>query len=194
MRHPLLVAVCLCAIPAAGPARAQLNWSLGANLGYEASRPVEPGPRHLSQVGWPNFGLRLGVAAPNSVQEFYLLTSFDYLSTPGSFLTRYVLSANVQKNLSSSGLSPYLTAGVGMRGVNSANNATTDTPPTASGGAVALTVGFGLGLRHPVASRHGVLRGEVRYDWNDDGKVDGLAVIPTANSLGVRLGFDMWMR
>jgi hypothetical protein len=55
MRHPLLVAVCLCAIPAAGPARAQVNWSLGANLGYEASRPVEPGPRHLSQVGWPNF-------------------------------------------------------------------------------------------------------------------------------------------
>lgn len=81
-------------------------------------------------------------------------------------------------------MSPYLTGGLGFVSVGVSNGGDV--------GATSIVFGGGVGIRHRMGNRHGVLRGELRLDHFTQGDDGPIVLIEEANSIGLRLGFDFW--
>jgi outer membrane protein with beta-barrel domain len=175
---PLTMALVL----AAAPAHA-MNWSLGANLGLAIVMP-DIGD-DVTVFGWPlDPGIRVGFLGDDPRHEFYVDTSLLMLSNGGTF-RRTEITGNYQHNFRGSGsVSPYVTGGMGFVSVGVSNGGDV--------GATSVIFGGGVGIRHRMGNRHGVLRGEVRLDHVTQGDDGPVVLIEEANVLGIKLGFDFW--
>lgn len=167
--------------------QASANWSLGTNLGVSFVSP--DGGDNYTVASWPSSaelvtpGLRVGFAGTKSPHEGYLETGFLLISDGGT-LHVLELSGNYQYSFKPEGkTSPYLTAGVGL--VNVDNSFT---------GATSAMFGGGLGIWCRVGADHGRVRAEVRYDRVSEGDDSGTPVIDKAGMVGIKLGFDLWMK
>ena len=159
-------------------------WSIGPNFGVSVNSSQNS---TVTVLAWPGDsfgfqpGLRLGYLGRTSPNEFFADTGFLMESESGSSFRILQASGNLLRRLSGRSLSgPYLTAGLGFWMIG--NGSTTRTLPS---------LGAGLGARGVLRHGHGAFRGEVRLDhfFEDQG-----AGIDAFNSLGFRLGFDLWMR
>jgi hypothetical protein len=169
------------------------NWSLGSNLGL-TYLILEDGV-HVTTVGVPSGaglsalvqpGLRIGFKGEESALEGYLDMGFALVhnNTGGETEHAVEATANFQDSFRpENDTSPYLTAGAG---VANADNGFFS--------ASSFVYGGGLGLWHKVANDHGRIRGEVRYDRVAKGDDNGVVVIDKADTISLKLGFDLWMK
>jgi hypothetical protein len=179
----VLAALACLSLLSVAPAIA-MNWSIGANLGYEMAMPTAEGAHSVSSIGWPMGGLRLGFVGEKPAHEVYLLSSVSLMSSDGSSSSSYGLTANYQFNFESKGaMAPFLTAGAGIQGYRYGNGSSVS--------ATSVLYGVGAGVRQKLGEQ-GTLRAEVRFDRNMEGKQGDEILIPEANHISVRLGFDLW--
>jgi len=160
------------------------TWSLGPNFGLSVLSN-----QNASQtvLGWPGDvfgyqpGLRIGFLDRRSPTEFYVDTGLFFESGSGASFRIFQASGNIQFSLSGRSASgAYATGGLGFWMVD--DDGTSASVPT---------LGAGLGARGVLRHGHGAFRGELRFDhfFEDQG-----AGIDAFNSLGVKFGFDLWMR
>jgi hypothetical protein len=161
------------------------NWSLGANLGVSFVNPEDGSSETVA--GWPldaflEPGLRIGFAGTRSSHEGYLESGLVLVDSD-STVHVFELIGNYQYSFKpGSPTSPFLTAGVGLVNVDNGGSATS------------AMYGGGLGIWHRVAADHGRVRAEVRYDRVSEGDDNGVEVIDKAGIVGIKLGFDLWMK
>jgi hypothetical protein len=203
----ILIAVLL--VASAVPASA-MNWSLGANLGYNMIMPANKDIdgdgfddiESTSQFAWPNSGLvpglRVGFVGENPTHEFFIDTGLDMQSTkniegiPDLESVRLLsLTGNYQYNFGASGsLTPYITAGGGLLsfGQKGTDLALADYDLSA----MAAIYGGGVGIRHKMGNGHGTMRAEVRFDRSTEGTDGDTILLSESNVFAVKLGFDLW--
>jgi hypothetical protein len=168
------------------------SWGLGANTGLVVYKPSSGGDA-TTIIAWPGSvltfmpGLRLGLRGESGNDEGYLDSGLLLLSGGGFTETHLQNSLNYQHNFGSAGRPrPYLTAGGGMI----LASFDSDFPGST---VVSPIFGGGVGMQFPVAEDHGSIRLELRYDRILEGESNG-ADIDEAGLLGLRFGFDLWMR
>jgi hypothetical protein len=110
------------------------------------------------------------------MDDFYFDTGFVVLESS----SLWSLTVNYQRNLMHSTTAPYLTIGGGFR------TESTD----GGGGNTGTLVGGGLGVIHRLADDHGALRLELRLDVLNDSTLSSSHL----ESIGVKAGFDVWVR
>jgi hypothetical protein len=196
---PALVLVLLAMIPAA-QARV-VKWGIGADLGYNVFMPSSDYEKweNINAFGWPmggsspeapTFGgLRVVFQGENPAREVWLGTSLALLSSGGVHFNRFQLTANYQYNFPAEGRTrPYVTGGAGLTGMGHGSEG--------HGGrsAMGALFGVGAGIAYRVGDGAGRLRAEIRYDRLTEGKDDGSILIPKGGNLGIRLGFDLWVK
>jgi len=167
------------------------NWSLGSNLGLSFMSPKDED--HVTTVGLPSGagffpvvqpGLRIGFKGEESALEGYFDTGFALIHQGGATAHAVEATANFQDSFRpENDSSLYLTAGAGV--VNADNSLES---------ATSFTFGGGLGIWHRVEHDHGRIRAEVRYDRLTKGDDHGAIVISEAGIVGLKLGFDLWMK
>jgi len=197
---PVVLLALLAVIPAA-PAAA-VECGLGADLGFNLFIPSSDyeGAENISTFGWPmggSFlgalptfgGLRVSFRGEKPAHEVWLGTSLSFLSSEGDSFHQLGLTANYQYNFPTQGtILPYVTAGAGLNmvGINPDEGD--------SHSATAAVFGGGVGIARAVADGAGRLRAEVRFDQVTEGESDGSVMIPKGGNLGIRLGFDLWLK
>ena len=175
---PLLMASS-CSVFAA-PAYAGSHASLGANFSIVG---LSTESESSTLASFPNDvlvgiepGLRIGFPGEAGMDDFYFDTGFVVLESS----SLWSLTANYQRNLMHSTTAPYLTVGGGFR-----------TESTDFGGSDTGTlVGGGFGVIHRLADDHGTLRLELRLDVLNDPNITSSHL----ESIGVKAGFDVWVR
>jgi len=192
---PFLVSLLVLASP---PAHAATNWSLGANLGFSFVNPDQGD--NLMIFAWPanadafQPGIRIGMVKEKSPTEFYIDTGLSIFDGGSSSSSAFELTGNFQYNFDAEAAkttSPYVTAGIGIV------TASFDSGSGSGGfdvGATSAIFGFGGGLRHRVAGGHGTIRTELRYDRVTEGDDGSVVVIDDAGIIGIKFGFDLWMK
>jgi len=187
LRHLPLVALLL--VTAAVPAHA-LNWSLGANLGLSLVM-ADDSDNDLTAFAWPANvlpGLRVGFHGDDPRHEFYLDNSYALSDGDGFSTHSFGLTANYQHNFATrERVGVFLTGGLGL--VNQGIEV-----GAVDVSAMAPILGVGVGLRHRMGNGHGILRGELRFDFRDEGDDDGVLVFDDATIVSIKLGFDFWDR
>ncbi len=180
--HHVLATACLLVLL---PGISAAEFSLGANAGL-LIHTVSGASRSTTIFEWPNSagdlepGLRVGFRPADSHHELYLNSGAIYQSTSGSNSHVIELTANYQYNfMRENAISPYVTLGGGLLSIGGSSGS----------GATSGLFGGGLGGRFRVAEGHGSLRAEARYDRLGDS--DRIA---EASLVGIRLGFDLWMK
>lgn len=203
---------------AAAPANA-MNWSLGANLGFHVVAPTDKDIdndgtddfKNTSGFSWPSSalpvptasqvvgvmpipGLRIGFTGETPTHELYIDTGLQYTSSKDLFTDRsFVATANYQYNFGSGGsMSPFATAGGGF--VMVATKDDSDPTSVVDLSASGAMYGAGVGIRHKMGNGHSTVRAEARFDRTTDAKDKGtdLILIPEANVISLKLGFDFW--
>jgi hypothetical protein len=202
MKKRLVVSVLLLVLLALVPAApaAAVNWGIGADLGYNVFMPSSDygsDIENINSFGWPSGsavlgelpgfgGLRLSFAGAKPTHEVWIGTELGFVSYSGSSMHTLGLNANYQYNFSTgSGVTPYVTAGVGINQLGYSGGGHSQS-------AMATIFGGGVGIAHWMGNGCGRLRAEVRYDQQTEGEADGDTVIPKGANLGIRFGFDLW--
>ncbi|HEY2954990.1 MAG TPA: hypothetical protein VGK89_07065 [Candidatus Eisenbacteria bacterium] len=178
----LLVSLLVAAWPHSAAAG---TWSFGSNLGFMVNSNQNATE---TVVAWPGDvlafqpGLRIGYVERTSPLEFYMDTGFLVESSSGSSFRIWQASGNFQHGLNRRSASgPYLTGGVGFWMIGGSNSETHTVG----------SLGGGLGARAVVGHGHGAFRGELRIDHFFE---DQAAGVDAFTAVGVKLGFDLWMR
>jgi hypothetical protein len=178
---PLLVA--------AWPASAAAGmWTIGPNFGISVNSSQNS---TVTVLSWPGDafgfqpGIRIGHLERTSPLEFFADTGFLMEARSGGSFRILQASGNFLYRLSGRSPSgPYATAGLGfwMVGESFGSTSTTSTVPS---------LGAGLGGRGVLRHGHGAFRGELRFDhfFEDQG-----AGVDAFTAVGVKLGFDLWMK
>jgi opacity protein-like surface antigen len=186
----------LVVVAAATPASA-LNWSAGANLGFDVLSPSSKyDAESTTEFSLPSSGatpgLRFGFTGTNPEHEVYVDLGLQYSSTKNTITQRaFTGAANYQYNFKMSGaVSPYVTAGAGFVLVGEKDERDPDFVTDLS--ASSAVFGGGVGIRHKMGNGHGTLRAEARFDRLTEGTDDIFILIPEANVFGLKLGFDLW--
>jgi len=169
-----------------GSSAAALSWSFGTQFGL-ASISSGAGSRTSSTVvAWPASaltyqpGLRVACGNARHTRDLTLDSGLFLLDEQGSTLSLLVGAAGYQHVVRPDWYwSPFANLGLGFY----REYAATRTHTSSSWGA-------GIGVRHAVRDSHGVLRAEVRYDKLDG---DGGSGRPELHTVGLRLGFDLWL-
>ena len=190
--HTLALAAAALLALAAVPAHA-MNWSLGANLGM--SVVMGDNDADATAFGWPTNvlpGLRVGFMGDNPRHEFYVDNTLDIFDGDVVSTSRFIITGNYQHNFPTAGRTGvFLTGGLGF--VNQGAEIDTGGPlGTVDVSATAPIFGGGVGLRHKMGNGHGVLRGEVRFDFRSEGDDDGAVLFEDATIVSFKLGFDFW--
>jgi hypothetical protein len=177
---PLLVAAS--PLPAAAG-----TMTLGPNFGISV---LSNQNANQTIVVWPGDvvgfmpGLRIGFLDRRSSAEFFVDTGLSYESSSGSSSRILQASGNIQFKLSRASTGAFMNAGVGFWSLNEdfGSASTTATVPS---------LGAGLGVRRVLRHGHGAVRAEMRLDhyFQDQG-----AGVDAFNSVGLKFGFDLWMR
>ena len=182
----LLVTAALVLSPASASAE---GWNVGSNFGFSLLKP-KGGGDDLIVLGAPGSvgqfipafqpGLRIGVPVGAGENEIYFDTGLSVINTEGETLTGYEVTVNFQHDFKAEGpASPYITVGGGIMGQHFAGESNSNT-----------LIGAGLGGLTRVRGGHGAVRFEVRYDHvseDTQGFVGG-------NLIGLKFGFDLWLR
>jgi hypothetical protein len=169
----------------AAPAGA-VSWSLGAQFGL-ASITSGAGSRGKSTVvAWPSSaltyepGLRLACGSARHEYDVTLDTGLLLLDEAGSTISMFVGMASYQQVFRREWpWSPFANVGVGLYREEAATRTHSS-----------LRFGTGAGVRHVVRDAHGALRAEVRYDELRGDRGSGR---PRLHTVGLRLGFDLWL-
>ena len=173
------------ALVAPAPASA-VTWSLGTHLGLSTIRFESGGGDNATTLAWPNStvsfqpGLRVGIGDAEHANELLLDSGLFTLGQSGSSFTLFAGSASYQHTFG--GASPtaaFVNAGVGLYYEGGSFAGSTST-----------TIGAGLGVRHVVNKDHGAVRAEVRLDRIGSDDQAGRSAL---DSIGLRLGFDLWL-
>ena len=180
----------------AAPANA-INWSVGANLGFDIFSPSSRyGEDNITEFAWPSSGvtpgLRFGFTREKPNHEVFLDTGLKYSSTKNAKTNRaFTATANYQYNFSKGGsAAPYLTAGGGLELVGEKDE--TDPDNVSDVSAISGVFGGGVGVRHKMGNGHGTLRAEVRFDRLTEGADQDQVIIREANIFSIKFGFDLW--
>ena len=181
--------VCALALLTLGssPARAQ-NWSLGANVGLSVLSPKGGGDA-LTNFSWPGGGneifgeflpgLRVGLVGAGERHEFYVDTGVNATSFSGESIHNILLTLNYQYNASTDRSAPFVTVGAGVTSFDGGGDSFTNG-----------ILGGGAGILHRLGNGHGAVRGEVHVDYITEDK-NGLE---GGTLVGLKLGFDLWMK
>lgn len=159
-------------------------WSLGTNLGAGV---VHAGATSGTNavLALPSNALtyqpafRIGFGNDLHTHDAFVDAGALVIDEAGSTLSLIVGSLNYQYVFTRSLAAPFANVGVGFMREGGAVRATTR--PTYSGG---------LGVRRMTRDGHGALRAEARVDHL---KGDGSYGRPDLTTIGVRLGFDLWL-
>jgi hypothetical protein len=163
---------------------AQTRFLLGTDLGVSIYHPTNGGD-NLTVVSWPQNiveevpSLRIGaLLGPSMAHEVYAKTGFVDESRGGGSVHILALTGNYQYTFpAEGGASPYLTAGGGLLDAGSSGGSST------SG-----VFGGGVGVRYPVAERHGALHFEARFD-----RIGESDRVRPMNVFSFLFGFELWM-
>jgi hypothetical protein len=184
--------VALALATALAPTMAVADWSIGTNLGITFISP--DGGDGVTAVAIPGGvggfqpGLRVGRALESPRHELFADTGLLLYSTESFSSNAFELTGNYQWNLAPDrDTGPYLTTGFGFL-VQSV-----EVGSTRVGGTSAI-FGFGVGLRRMIAERAGSVRAELRLDRVTEARDDGVVVVPDANLVSLKLGYDLWIR
>jgi hypothetical protein len=163
------------------------SWSLGTHFGL-ASIGSGAGSSAGSStvVAWPTSaltyqpGLRLACGNARHSRDLTLDSGLFLLDEAGSTLSLFVGTASYQHVVRPKWLwSPFADVGLGFYREYAATRTH-----------VSSSYGGGIGVRHAVRDSHGALRAEFRYDHLRDDSASGR---PTLITVGLRLGFDLWL-
>lgn len=168
----------------ASPARAG-SWSLGAQLGAVTIRGDE-GTGTTTVIALPlnslsyQPGLRLAFGDARHGRDVCLEGGLLVIDEAGTVLSIVIGSLGYQHVfLQRSNSSPFASAWVGMVGEGGEGQYGNS-----------ISYGAGLGWRRVIRDQHGALRIEARYDYLRSG---GAFERPKLTTLGLRLGFDLWL-
>jgi hypothetical protein len=170
----------------AAPARSATT-TLGTSFGVQFIS--SPGASTVTILGIPSSpgiffsgvqpGLHVGGLTDSGSEEIFLDMGWSLASLNGESIYSILNTLNYQHNFGTPGTQPYLTVGGGMlvQGYLGSSD---------SYG----MLGGGVGLRNLVASGHGDVRFEFRYDrvFSSDALGEDLNVI------GIKAGFDLLLR
>lgn len=162
------------------------SWSVGTHLGIGLIHSNHRGTGSSTILAWPanvfgyQPGLRISVSDARRAHTWSLDSGLFLLDEAGSTLSLFSSSASYEFAFHPGGQNvPFLNGGIGLYREGGAVEAST-----------ATSYGAGLGIRHVVSERHGALRAELRADhlMHDD-----ILGRPPLTTLGLRLGFDLWL-
>ena len=183
-----------CVVATAQPAQAM--WSLGANLGFTVHDPADPDDDGYTFVGIPTApsaffltprpGLRVGFAGEKMDHEGFLDLGYDGFYFQSDNIQAMRIGGNYQYNFGSSGMRPFVTAGVGLFRVGA------DSGESIS--ATSMTYGAGAGVGFPVSQGVGRLRVEARFDKQQEADDDGNVIVDEATIWNIGFGFDLWIK
>jgi hypothetical protein len=179
-----LLGVCLAALVPCASAWAR-SWSLGSHLGigYITSRVEGSGSSFA--IAWPQSaftyqpGIRIALGDSSHKHEVQLDSGFFWLDQAGSRYSLLNASTSYQRSFGSGTTTPIANVGLGLLSEGSAGQSS-----------ISGLIGAGIGLRHAVRERHGAVRGEARVDWLLRDATTGR---PALTTIGLRLGFDLWL-
>jgi hypothetical protein len=160
--------------------------SLGSHLGVGVLTTTSKNAGRTTLIAWPSNplgyqpALRVALSDQGHAHELQLDTGFLYIDDGGSGYSLFTAMLSYQHTFRADDVvAPYVNLGAGLYRESSA--AAASTKPSA---------GIGAGVRRRVGDRHGALRGEFRADYLQSDSVTGR---PGLTTIGVRLGFDLWM-
>ena len=163
---------------------AAVSFSLGTQFGL-ASISGASGS-NSTVVAWPASaltyqpGLRMACGNARHSRDVTLDSGLFLLDEAGSTLSLLVGTASYQHVVRPEWpWSPFANLGLGFYREYAATRTR-----------VSSSYGGGVGVRHAVRDSHGALRAEVRYDHL---RSDGGSGRPTLTTVGLRLGFDLWL-
>jgi len=170
------------------------NWGIGSNLGLNVLA-AEDDHSYLtvSWAGSPVYampGLRLSMRDEDGRATLHLDSGFQLVNGDdfGQSATHNTL--NVSYAFADRGTTPFLSFGAGI-----ATRMVKDLGPgNQSVSTLSGIFGGGLGLQRTVAQGHGTLRFEVHYDYVSQGEDSGIVLVPSQSAIGLKLGFDLWLR
>lgn len=184
MRGAIALTLVLVVLLSSRPAQSGA-WSLGSHMGLaHISSGVEGSGSSFSIAGPQSAfvyqpGLRLGFGDERRMQEVQLDVGFFWLDQAGASYSLLDLSTSYQRCLSGGSTAPFANLGLGLLSEGSAGRS------SASG-----LFGLGVGVRHVIRERRGAVRAEGRVDWLLRDKTTDR---PALTTIGLRLGFDLWL-
>jgi hypothetical protein len=124
-------------------------------------------------------GLRVGGLTDGETEEFYLDMGWSLASANGESIYAILNTLNYQHNFGAPGAQPFVTLGAGVLVEGYAS--VSESYPIFGGG---------VGLRHDIASGHGDVRFEFRFDRVFASRSQG----EDLNVVGIKVGFDLLVR
>jgi hypothetical protein len=125
-------------------------------------------------------GLRVGFGDSRHANEILLDSGLFLLDEAGFTLSLFSASASYQHAFASSRpLAPFTNVGMGLFREGGSMRASTS-----------VSFGGGVGLRRIIRDRRGTIRAEMRADYLQRDPTFGR---PPLTSIGLRLGFDLWL-
>ena len=184
MSRTVVTLVVLLGLTTGSPVRAG-SWSLGAQLGAISMRGDQGGGTStviafpLNSLSYQP-GLRLAFGDARHTREVCLEGGLLVIDEAGTVASIAVGSLGYQHVfMQQSAHSPFASVWLGLVG---------------EGGEAqhgkSMSYGAGLGWRRVIRDEHGAIRIEARYDHLNSG---GPFERPTLKTLGLRLGFDLWL-
>ncbi len=163
-----------------------VTWSLGSQMGLSTIRSSSTTSGSSTVLAWPSNaftyqpGLRIGIGDSRHAREVVIDSGMFLIDEAGSILSLFAASASYQQTFMPRWRNaPFANAGIGFYREGGAARSATST-----------SFGAGVGVRHALGSGHGALRAEGRLDYLKDSDTFGR---PALITLGLRLGFDLWL-
>jgi len=185
MFKSIIVAAAIVAAFAVTPVAAA-EWSLGSHLELATLQSDVRGSGSSTLVTWPSNtfgyqpGLRVAVGDTRHANELTLDSGLFAIDEAGSSLTLFSAFAAWQHAFRAANANaPFANIGMGLYREGGAAYAAT-----------AASYGAGIGMRHRIHDGRGDVRAEVRVDH-----LRGVKRLdrPELTSIGLRLGFDLWI-
>lgn len=171
------------------------TWGLGSNLGLNVL--AADGDLTYLTVSWAGSpvyampGLRLSLRDEEGRTTLHLDSGFQLVQGDefGQSATQSTLNASYAFG-GDQGLVPFVSFGAGI-----ATRSVKDLGPgNQSVSTLSGVFGGGFGVQRAVARGNGALRCEVHYDYVSQGEDSGIVLVPSQSAIGLKLGFDLWLR
>jgi opacity protein-like surface antigen len=183
----LLTAAVAALLATSAPAARAATWTIGPNLDI-GTRSNDGGGDDITRIELPGTigGLRVGFPFRGENASLFFDTGLAATSGGDTRSNHWSLGGNLQWAFTPrSQLTPYVNGGLGVRYVSFHTSETVS--------ATSFAYGLGLGLRQRWGDSASV-RGEVRFDRVTEGEDGAVTVTPGGHEIGLRLGFDLWVK